>query len=38
MQKYFLKLNPPRPTFMMAHIVYWNQLLEDGIAIVFGRK
>lgn len=47
MQHYFLKLNPPRPTFMMdmtddekatmmAHVAYWNSLLEKGIAIVFG--
>lgn len=46
-QQYFLKLNPPRPTFMMdmtaeekiimqAHVGYWDSLLNDGIAIVFG--
>ena len=46
-QQFFLKLNPPRPTFMldmtddekaimMAHVAYWNELLEKGIAIVFG--
>jgi uncharacterized protein len=46
-QHFFLKLNPPRPSFMMdmtdeekqimhSHVGYWNQLLEDGIAIVFG--
>lgn len=47
MQNYFLKLNPPRPTFMMdmtaderatmqKHVAYWNDLLNDGVAIVFG--
>jgi uncharacterized protein YciI len=47
MQQYFLKLNPPRPTFvmdmtddekatMMAHVGYWNDLLQKGNAIVFG--
>jgi len=47
-QKYFfLKLNPPRPSFamdmtdeekriMQEHITYWNDLLAKGIAIVFG--
>jgi uncharacterized protein len=44
---FFLKLNPPRPTFvhdmteaegaiMQQHIVYWSDLLSKGIAIVFG--
>jgi uncharacterized protein YciI len=47
MQQFFLKLNPPRPTFMMdmtaeekatmqQHVAYWNDLLNRGIAIVFG--
>src|SRR5690348_2433676 len=47
MQQYFLKLNPPRSTFMMdmsddekvimqAHVVYWTELLNKGNAIVFG--
>lgn len=47
MHQYFLKLNPPRPTFMMdmtpdekaimqKHVGYWNDLLNSGIAIVFG--
>lgn len=47
-QQYFLKLNPPRPTFMMdmtadekaimqKHVAYWSSLLnEDGTVIVFG--
>ncbi len=45
--QFFLKLNPPRPTFMMdatdderaimqKHVVYWASLLNDGIAIVYG--
>jgi hypothetical protein len=45
--QFFLKLNPPRPTFMMdatdderaimqKHIVYWASLLNDEIAIVYG--
>lgn len=47
MQQFFLKLNPPRATFMMdmtdaekatmqQHVGYWNGLLEQGIAVVFG--
>lgn len=47
MQQFFLKLNPPRPQFMMdmtadekvimqLHVSYWNDLLGKGIAIVFG--
>jgi hypothetical protein len=48
MKKYFfLKLNPPRQTFVMdmtpeekiimqKHVGYWGALLNDGIAIVFG--
>lgn len=46
-QQYFLKLNPPRTSFMMdmsddeknimqAHVAYWMGLLNNGIAIVFG--
>jgi uncharacterized protein len=46
-QTFFLKLNPPRPTFamdmtsdersvMQNHVAYWTSLLEQGIAIVFG--
>ena len=47
MQQFFLKLNPPRPSFMMdmtaeekaimqQHVGYWGELLNQGIAIVFG--
>jgi hypothetical protein len=46
-QIFFLKLNPPRPTFMMdmtadekgimqKHVSYWTSLLDNGTAIVFG--
>jgi len=46
-QYFFLKLNPPRPTFMMdmtadekaimqKHVAYWSELLNENIAIVFG--
>jgi uncharacterized protein len=46
-QQFFLKLNPPRPTFMMdmtadekaimqKHVAYWTGLLNENIAIVFG--
>ncbi|ESU19810.1 hypothetical protein FEDK69T_30660 [Flavobacterium enshiense DK69] len=46
-QQFFLKLNPPRPTFMIDmtteekavmqnHVAYWTSLLDDGTAIVFG--
>jgi len=46
-QSFFLKLNPPRPSFMMdmtadekdtmqKHVAYWTSLLNDGTAIVFG--
>ncbi len=46
-QQFFLKLNPPRPTFMMdmtadekaimqKHVSYWTGLLNENIAIVFG--
>lgn len=44
---YFCKLVPPRPSFamdmneaektaMMAHMAYWGELLEAGIAVVYG--
>ncbi len=46
-QHFFLKLNPPRTTFMMdmtadekaimqKHVIYWNGLLNENIVIVFG--
>lgn len=46
-QYFFLKLNPPRPTFMMdktsdektfiqSPIAYWTTLLNENIAILFG--
>ncbi len=46
-RQFFLKLNPPRPTFMLdmtteertimlQHVSYWTSLLNEGIAIVFG--
>ena len=46
-QQYYLKLNPPRPTFMMdmtaeekeimqKHVEYWTKLMTENIAIVFG--
>jgi hypothetical protein len=46
-QQFFLKLNPPRPTFMMdmnanekaimhKHVTYWTELLNQNIAVVFG--
>lgn len=46
-QQFYLKLNPPRPGFMadmtadekaimQQHVAYWAQLLQQGIAIVFG--
>jgi uncharacterized protein YciI len=46
-QQFFMKLNPPRPTFMAdmteeeravmhRHVAYWTDLLDRGIAIVFG--
>ncbi len=46
-QQFFLKLNPPRPTFMMdmtdeeklimqKHVGYWAGMLEANIAIVYG--
>jgi len=47
-KKFFaLKLIPPRPTFaqdmsaeeraiMQQHVVYWTELMNKGIAIVFG--
>jgi uncharacterized protein len=44
---FFLKLNPPRASFMMdmsveeqnimlQHVAYWNQYVEDGKVIVLG--
>lgn len=46
-KEFFLKLHPPRATFMMdmndeersimhQHVQYWSTLLERGIAIVYG--
>jgi uncharacterized protein len=46
-QQFFLRLNPPRPTFIMdmtaeekeimqKHVAYWTSLLNEGTAIVFG--
>ena len=47
MPHFFLKLNPPRPTFMhdmtdaekaimQQHVAYWKDLLDKGIVIVYG--
>lgn len=44
---FFLKLNPPRPTFaqdmddeeksiMQQHVVYWRGLRDNGFALVYG--
>ena len=44
---FLCKLNPPRPSFsqdmtdaersiMMAHVGYWNALVDKGTALVFG--
>ena len=44
---FFLKLNPPRPTFVMdmseeekaimhQHVEYWNPMVENGTVIVLG--
>jgi hypothetical protein len=44
---FFLKLNPPRPSFatdlsdeereiMQKHVTYWSAYVNDGIAIVLG--
>lgn len=44
---YFMKLNPPRPTFAMdmsdeerkimtAHVEYWKSNVEDGSMVVMG--
>ena len=44
---FFLKLNPPRASFMMdmtaeergimqQHVAYWNQYVSDGTVIVLG--
>lgn len=46
-QYYFLKLNPPRPTFaqdmtaeeraiMMQHVAYWTEQMNKGVIHVFG--
>jgi uncharacterized protein YciI len=46
-KNYFLKLNPPRPTFtidmtdaersiMQKHIAYWAPYVQDGTVIVLG--
>ena len=47
MQHYFLKLNPPRKSFMQdmtedergimkQHVAYWAPFVEDGTVIVLG--
>jgi hypothetical protein len=47
MQHYFLKLNPPRKSFMQdmtederkimqRHVAYWAPFVEDGTVIVLG--
>src|SRR5262245_30651341 len=44
---FFSKLNPPRPSFpqdmtdeerrlMQQHVVYWKNLAEQGVALLFG--
>jgi uncharacterized protein YciI len=44
---FFLRLNPPRPSFiadmtdeekniMQQHVAYWSTLLDEGTAIVYG--
>jgi len=46
-EHYFLKLNPPRPSFtvdmsdeertvMLKHVAYWAPYVEDGTVIVLG--
>jgi len=46
-QYYFMKLNPPRPTFsqdmspeeralMQKHVQYWTEKMAQGIIYVFG--
>lgn len=46
-QYYFMKLNPPRPTFsqdmspqerevMQRHVAYWTELMKQGVIFVFG--
>lgn len=46
-QYYFLKLNPPRPTFAMdmnpeereimnQHVAYWSRPLNEGKVVVYG--
>jgi uncharacterized protein len=47
MKYYFMKLNPPRPTFsqdmspeergiMQRHVAYWTDKMEKGLVLVFG--
>ncbi len=47
MKYFYLRLNPPRPTFaqdmsaeeratMLRHVAYWTDLMEKGKALVFG--
>ena len=44
---FFLKLNPPRPTFsqdmneeersiMNKHVEYWKELVDKGVVVVYG--
>jgi len=46
-KSYFLKLNPPRPTFtfdmteeerkiMQKHVAYWAPYMKDGTVVVLG--
>ena len=46
-KNFFLKLNPPRPTFkqdmtdderntMQKHVAYWQSYVQDGTVIVLG--
>ena len=46
-QHFFLKLNPPRPTFamdmsdderaiMLQHVAYWKELTDKGVTVVYG--
>ena len=46
-KNFFLKLNPPRPTFMMdmsaeeriimqQHVAYWSPYVNNGVVIVLG--
>ena len=47
MKYFFLRLNPPRPTFsqdmtpeawgvMQRHVAYWTELMAKGSVLVFG--